>query len=118
MQVNNTGRMEDTMKIHKDNSPKTLLFIFVSLAVIIFISISSILIVNAAEQNNQSSHKYYTSIVINSSDTLWDIAQEYNSGSCDIRTYINDIKKLNNMTSDTIYAGQSLIVYYYSDEVK
>ena len=30
----------------------------------------------------------------------------------------NNIMSINNMTDETIYSGQDLIIYYYSDELK
>lgn len=58
--------------------------------------------------------RYYTSISIESDDTLWNIAQEYN-GDESTSHYINSIINMNNMNSDTLYSGQNLIVYYSSD---
>lgn len=41
-------------------------------------------------------------------DTLWTIAKEFNRNHKDIRQYIYEIKKLNNMTNLNIYEGQIL----------
>ena len=46
--------------------------------------------------------------IISSGDTLWSIAQEYKKPEEDTRQYIYDVKKLNNMTDSTIYAGQTI----------
>lgn len=57
---------------------------------------------------------YYISITITADDTLWEIAARYHTernGS--IKDYIHLIKKCNNMTSDTIYAGSHLIIPVY-----
>lgn len=40
-------------------------------------------------------------------DTLWDIAQA-NAGDKDIRKYVYEIKKINQLDNATIYAGQTL----------
>jgi len=42
-------------------------------------------------------------------DTLWEIASLYSQNS-DIRKYIYDVKKLNKLSGDTIYAGQVLLL--------
>ncbi|NLL96396.1 MAG: LysM peptidoglycan-binding domain-containing protein [Clostridiaceae bacterium] len=42
-------------------------------------------------------------------DTLWEIASIYSRNS-DIREYIYNIKKLNDLSGDTIYAGQVLLL--------
>ena len=41
-------------------------------------------------------------------DTLWTIAKDYKADDKDIRQYIYEIKKLNNMTNSNIYEGQTL----------
>jgi LysM repeat protein len=40
-------------------------------------------------------------------DTLWDIAGEYNNGH-DLRTYIDEVKKANNIEGSAIFAGDVL----------
>ena len=62
-------------------------------------------------------HKYFTSVTVKADDTLWDIANEY-SYKEKPKTYVNNIMSINNMTDETIYSGQDLIIYYYSDELK
>lgn len=74
------------------------------------------LIVKASDKAGiPAQSKYYTSITVQDHDTLWDLAQQYNPGDISRTVFINEIKQMNNMTSDTIYSGQSLLIYYYSD---
>ena len=61
--------------------------------------------------------KTYQKIIICEDDTLWDIAEEYKKPNQDIREYIYEIKKLNNMESAAIYEGQELTIIIY-EEVK
>ncbi|MGN0318793.1 MAG: LysM peptidoglycan-binding domain-containing protein [Lachnospira sp.] len=82
----------------------------------IIVSLGSV-IANASVKHS-APNKYYTSITISSDDTLWDIACEYNNGDEDINTYISNIKRINHMSSDTLYKDCSLIVYYYSYDTK
>ncbi len=49
--------------------------------------------------DNQSSNLY----VVQSGDTLWSIARKYN-------TTVNDIRMVNNLTSDLLSIGQTLII--------
>ncbi len=89
----------------------------VSLIMIIVVGVSGIFVVNASNKTNDTEYiRYYTSICVDSNDTLWSIAKEYHPDNCDITRYISDIRAINNMSSDTIYAGQNLIVYYYEFE--
>jgi Uncharacterized protein containing LysM domain len=54
--------------------------------------------------------KEYSTISVQSGDTLWDIAKKYNK-SGDIRKYIMEIKKINDLSNDCIiYEGEELRV--------
>jgi LysM repeat protein len=49
-------------------------------------------------------------IIVNSGDTLWDIASMHVSKGQNIRSYISDIKKLNGLTSSSVNVGDVLIL--------
>lgn len=60
--------------------------------------------------------KQVTSVQIQKGDTLWGIASEYMSDEYnDINEYICEIKLSNRLSSDTIHAGNYIIVPYYVD---
>ena len=66
-------------------------------------------------QANENNNITYESIMIENNDTLWDIATEY----CDteqesISEYIDNIKEINNISSDKIVSGNYLIIYTYN----
>lgn len=66
-------------------------------------------------QANEKSNITYTSIEIMEDDTLWDIAKTY----CDteeesIQEYIDNVKEINNISSDKIISGNYLIIYEYN----
>ena len=62
---------------------------------------------------------YYTSVEIEAGDTLWTIAEEYMSYEYDsTMDYVNELKSMNGLTSDTIYEGNSLVIAYYSEDIK
>lgn len=66
--------------------------------------------------SEDSAHKYYTSITIEKGDTLWSIAAEYMTSEYDgIEEYIMEVRCLNHLYSDNIYAGEYLTVPYYSN---
>ena len=48
------------------------------------------------------------SFTVNKGDTLWTIAQEYKADNKDIRQYIYELKKINNITNSNIYDGKTL----------
>lgn len=95
---------------------KMLLFIvLISVCVLAFGGIYA-----AAEQEESGTYyKYYTSIQIEEDDTLWDIAERYGNEDCQSRSeYIQEVKRMNHLTDDTIHAGSYLTVLYYSQEIK
>ena len=64
-------------------------------------------------------YKYYTSIRVESGDTLWGIADRYlcdQAGSHE--AYIREVMQLNGLKSEDIRTGECLTVFYYSTEVK
>lgn len=58
-----------------------------------------------------------TQYIVSKGERLWDIAEQYKRPKQDIREYIYEIKKLNNMENSTIYEGQELTIIIY-EEVK
>ena len=67
--------------------------------------------VNASDTKQPD--KYYTSVTIEQHDTLWSLESQYNNGTEDRDTYINNIKQLNHMSNDTIIDGSYILLYYY-----
>ena len=102
-------------------------FVFVFVFVIVFVLLISIGIlfgtsVNAlasSKKDISSYNKYYTSIKIESGDTLWTIADEY-IDNLDVSKaeYIDEICQINEISEDEIHAGDYIVVPYYSDEIK
>lgn len=73
----------------------------------------------AKDSNQPVAYKYYTSIEVTSGDTLWSIANKYaDEEYVSVQEYIEDLKYMNNMTSDTIIEGHYLTIAYYSNEYK
>lgn len=54
----------------------------------------------------------YKSITIHEEDTLWSIAEQYKPESYGMDRYIKELKALNHLQSDQIYAGNKLIIIY------
>lgn len=72
----------------------------------------------AQNSNEEIQYKYYKSIVIESGDTLWNLAEEY--GTSDHygshQEYINEVMRMNGLSDDRITAGQYIIIPYYTSE--
>ena len=95
------------------------------LAAVIIITIGSVVfgsIFSSAKNSTETpakQYEYYKSVVIEHGDSLWSIAKEY-SVDTDMtqKEYVNELKRLNALTSETIHAGQNLVVVYYDTELK
>lgn len=91
--------------------------LLVTLVFTICLSLSSV--VFAGEDKKEQTYKYYTSVQIESGDSLWSIANKYcTEGNMDISDYIKEIKQINHLTTDNITSGQYLTVIYFSTEYK
>lgn len=76
---------------------------------------------NTAEAGTPESsrYKYYTSIQIEPGSSLWDIAEKYASSEYEsLEAYIQEVRQINHLDEDTIYAGSYLCIPYYSSEYK
>jgi len=51
----------------------------------------------------------YQSIIVNSGDTLWSIAERYGNDS-NIREYIYNVKKINNLESSIVYENTAILI--------
>ena len=74
----------------------------------------------AKAQSNDAeiSYKYYKSISVSAGDTIWDYAAEYADEEYydSYESYINEVIRINALSNDSIRAGQSIIIPYYSNE--
>lgn len=102
------------------NRIRNILLLFFSLVLIFTISF---LIVSfsaqASDMDHLTSYKYYKSIQIANGDTLWSIAQNnMDENYSNAAQYITEIKQMNALSSDQIFAGNYLLIPYYSTEFK
>lgn len=95
------------------NYKKVITFVAVLMMIGMFTFVSSHTTVNKADASTLN-QKYFTCITIGCDDTLWTIANEYMTEEySSIDAYIKEVKSINNLTSDKINRGASLIVPYY-----
>lgn len=103
----------------REAAKKKILFL---LATVFVITVGSVIFGSTfsaaqAKAEEESRIKYYKSIVIQGGETLWSIANEY-KGDESTHEYIEELKELNDIQSDTIHQGQHLVVAYYDNELK
>lgn len=73
----------------------------------------------AYADNSLTVHKYYTSIYLEEGDTLWNLADVYNTNSNMSKSqYIDEVCQINNISQDNIHSGRHIIVPYYRAEEK
>ncbi len=85
--------------------------LFMTIAILLFFSAAG----TAVGMNNAESltKPVYTEIVIQSGDTLWDLAQEFGPADKDVREVVYDICQYNEISADSIYPGQTIMIPQY-----
>ena len=91
--------------------------LFTGCILILVICISfGVLFVSAHEESDDKAvYTYYKSIEIQPGDTLWDIAESTmpdDHDSVSVAEYVQQLKDMNNLSSDKIHSGQNLIISY------
>ena len=78
------------------------------------------MISNAQDQEQGVTYKYYTSVQVESGDSLWKLAEGFKDGHYgSTRDYVDEVVRINHLRDeDSIQSGQYLILPYYSEEYK
>ena len=93
-----------------------IVLVFVSLGILLGTSINALA---SSKADVASYNKYYKSVRIEAGDTLWNIADEYIADlNIDKQKYIEEICRLNSICEDDIYAGEYIVIAYYSQDFK
>ena len=97
---------------------RIILALVIAVIVFAFVFLGMELVLQAHSENGR--FKYYTSITIHSDDTLSSIAENYISSEYEnADSYIQEVCAINHLDEEgTIYAGENLVVPYYSDDFK
>ena len=86
---------------------------FAILACVIIAVLALIMLFNvtSSAKNTYNYDTYYSNVLINSGDTLWDIAKDnYSVEYGDFNDYIDEIRTLNHLNNDIIHAGGYLVI--------
>lgn len=85
--------------------------LFLTVALIMLISITNTFIgVNQAESLTKP---VYNQVIIQAGDSLWDLAEEFGPDGKDIRQVVYEICKINDISADSIYPGQTILIPSY-----
>jgi len=83
----------------------------------VFLSVIFLIVLTAFllffNRTDASNRVQYQTIQVSSGDTLWAIAGNWAPEGMDVREYIYNIKKTNNMERSDIYAGDELLLPIY-----
>lgn len=74
----------------------------------------------AQDENVEVTYKYFTNMEVEQGDSLWNIAQEninYNFYDS-IQEYVDEVIDMNNLSDETIVAGQSIVIPYFSNNYR
>ncbi len=88
---------------------------FIEAILIVILTISVIIIGISSICKDKEIVVKESTYIVSEVETLWNIAKRYKKEGQDIREYIYEIKKLNNMETATIYEGQELIIIVYEE---
>ena len=94
------------------------LALVIAVIVFTFVFLGSRLVLSAHSDNGR--FKYYTSVTVHSGESLSSIADDYISSEYEnADSYIREVCAINHLDEEgTIYAGENIVVPYYSDEFK
>ncbi len=85
--------------------------------IVFFCTTLSVYAACSRQENSEvtSQHKYVKSILVESGDTLWSIAEQFADREhySNYFEYMNEVKRLNNLRTDRIKAGNYLMIVYY-----
>lgn len=83
--------------------------------ILLFLLVVFVLPKRTAAAGDNASSYCITSVQIQAGDTLWSLAKEYYSDEfSSITNYIEEIKRMNGLSSDKLYAGNYILIPQYA----
>lgn len=91
-----------------------------TLSIIIVLMLSFHTIITKANTDMDMSFKYYTNIMIEYGDTLWNIADNYIDDEFyqSKQAYVNEVMSINHLQDENVKSGQYIVVPYYASDFK
>lgn len=108
-------KRSSTLKRQQEMQQKNITILFCSIIAVIAACSIMFQSINTQAASAMTTHKYYTSIQIESGDTLWEIANEYITDEyTSLNEYMSEVCSINHISKDEIHAGQYIVIPYYS----
>ena len=85
--------------------------LFMTIAILMMISITGTLI--GANNAESLTKPVYTEILVQSGDTLWNLAREFGPDDQDVREVVYEICRINDISAASIYPGQTILIPEY-----
>lgn len=85
--------------------------LFMTIAILMIISITGTLI--GANQAESLTKPVYSEIIVQSGDTLWNLAEQFGPDGKDLREVVYEICRINDISADSIYPGQAILIPVY-----
>lgn len=107
--------MSKVVYIHRKRRRSVKKLILAAIILLAFICLMTVLVgQRTVRATEPESIKYYTHLVVEEGDSLWDIAGRYMGHEySDRETYIREVCEINHMKTTRIYTGTTLVVPYY-----
>lgn len=108
------NRMKRRRELRKHILTLALTFVLVITCSMMFFTVKT----KAQNCDEAVYYKYYKSIIVSRGDSLWTYAAEYADEDHydSYQNYIDEVLQMNGLSSESITAGQHLVVPYYSAE--
>lgn len=109
--------MKRNSRRQREAAQKRIAVLFCSIVAVVMICSIMFGAIHTQAAPAETTNKYYTSIRIESGDTLWAIASEYITDEyTDMNEYMSEVCAINHISEDEIHAGQYIVVPYYAVE--
>jgi len=107
--------MKRNSRRQREAAQKRVAVLFCSIVAVVMICSVMFGAIRTQAAPAETTVKYYTSIQVESGDTLWAIAGEYITDDyADMNEYIREVCSINHISEDEIHAGQYIVIPYYS----
>ena len=100
---------------HTQRHPAVWAFILVLAAAIIFTGVLAVGASSPRRSESGNMVRYFETITVKPGDSLWSIAETYRGDDYSLQGYIRELREMNDISGDTIYAGQRLLITYRAE---